>query len=755
MGPQNFDVAPRPQPPEGRIPAVPFNGQNPAVTQLPPAQILDMDGGETALPLSHYLWILRRHGAKIAMFVVAVVLATVIVSVRLTPVYESTATVYVDRGEAKNIVGRESEGAAFPTLDAEQFLATQVRMIQSDSVVRPIAQRYSLLEKERQGGDDPAQKARAADAPIELKRLRVSRPPNTYLIQIAYRSTDPQLAADVANGIANSYLEHTYNIRAKSSVNLSRYMEKQTEELRAKMEDSSGRLAQMERELNVVDPEEKTNILSKRLMELNTDFARAQTELVRARAAFDAISGGSIEAVLLSGQADSLKRLIDRRNELNEKFAEVKSHFGPNHPEFKKSSAQVKALEDDIDRSRQRIVKQAEVEFAQAQQREVMIKKNLEDTKAESDRLNLRSFDYRRAKQEAEADKKLYDELVRKIREAGINASFQSNAVRVSDPARPGWKPVFPNIKLNILLAFLFATVLGIGAAILSDTLDNTIRDPEQVTRTINTHVVGSLPALKDLRQLQIPISAPEGQPAPGGIVSLAARGDRQMTTYDEAVRTLRSSILLMDFDRRIRTLLMSSATAGEGKSTTASHLAYSHAEQKKRTLLVDCDLRRPSQHKIFDVPTGTGLSNVLNGETAWRDVRLKLESNPFLDLITAGPPSRRAADFLGTVMPSLIEEMSKEYDLIILDGPPLLGFSESLQMAAAADGVIVVTKAGETSRRAVATAVQTLERLRANVVGLVLNQVKRGHSDHYYYYGYYGKYYKRYYGETAKAQGA
>jgi capsular exopolysaccharide synthesis family protein len=714
-----------------------------------------MDGGETGLPLSHYLWILRRHGGKIAMFVVAVVLATVIVSVRLTPVYESTATVYVDRGEAKNIVGRESETGTFPSLDAEQFLATQVRMIQSDSVVRPIAQRYDLLEKEKLGGKDPAEKAKVADAPIELRKLRVTRPPNTYLIQIAYRSTDPQLAADVANGIANSYLDHTYNIRTKSSVNLSRYMEKQTEELRAKMEDSSQRLAQMERELNVVDPEDKTNILSKRLMELNTDFARAQTDLVRARAAYDAISGGSLEAVLLSGQADSLKRLIDRRNELNEKFAEVKAHFGPNHPEYKKWSAQVKALDEDIDRSRQRIVKQAEVEYAQAQQRESLIKRNLEDTKAESDRLNLRSFDYRRAKQEAEADKRLYDELVRKIREAGINASFQNNAVRISDPARPGWKPVFPNIRLNMLLAFVFATLLGVGAAILSDTLDNTIRDPEQVTRTINTHVIGSLPALKDLRQLQIPINRPDGQPASGAIVSLAARGDRQMTTYDEAVRTLRSSVLLMDFDRRIRTLLMSSATRGEGKSTTASHLAYSHAEQKKRTLLVDCDLRRPSQHKIFDVPTGTGLSNVLNGESSWRDARLKLESNPYLDLITAGPPSRRAADFLGSVMPSLIEEMGKEYDLIILDGPPLLGFAESLQMAAAADGVIVVTKAGETSRRAVATAVQTLERLRANVVGLVLNQVKRGHSDHYYYYGYYGKYYKRYYGEAAKGVSA
>jgi capsular exopolysaccharide synthesis family protein len=318
----------------------------------------------------------------------------------------------------------------------------------------------------------------------------------------------------------------------------------------------------------------------------------------------------------------------------------------------------------------------------------------------------------------------------------------------VSDPARAAFKPVFPDLKLNVLLAFLFSTLLGIGAAILSDALDDTIRDPEQVTRSLNTHVIGTLPAVKEVKSLQIAMMKPE----PGAAMDLAVPADRQLSTYDEAIRTLRSSVMLMDFDRRIRTLLMSSATAAEGKSTTAGHLAFTHAEQKKRTLLIDCDLRRPSQHKIFGIETKVGLSNILNGDLDWRQAILRPETNPYLDIITAGPPSRRAADMLGSTMPGLIEEMSRDYDLIVLDGPPLLGFAESLQMAAAADGVIVVTRAGETSRKAVANAIQTLQQLRANVVGLVLNQVKKHHSDHYYYYGYYGKYYKRYYAESARS---
>jgi capsular exopolysaccharide synthesis family protein len=225
---------------------------------------------------------------------------------------------------------------------------------------------------------------------------------------------------------------------------------------------------------------------------------------------------------------------------------------------------------------------------------------------------------------------------------------------------------------------------------------------------------------------------------------------DRHLTTYDEAIRTIRSSVLLTDFDRRIKTLLITSATAGEGKSTTASHLAHSHAEQGHRTLMIDCDLRRPSQHRIHGITLGLGLSNVLNGEMTWREVVNRPLNNSALSVITAGPPSRKAADRLGTFLAGL-EEMANEYDLIVLDGPPLLGFAESLQLAAAADGVAVVTRAGDTNRKAVAAALSTLTHLRANVVGLVLNQVKRSHSDHYYYYGYYGKYYKRYVGEEAE----
>jgi len=615
-----------------------------------PFPVHEPEAEEAAVPLSHYLWLLKRHRWKILAFVAACVAATVILSSRLTPIYESTATVDIDRQTPTGVIGQEATRSL--TNDADQFLATQVKLIQSDSVLRPVVERYRLREREGEvedGGKLP--EARAADAPVVLKRLKVTRPPNTYLLLISYRSSDPQLAADVANAIAGSYLEHTYNIRYRASLGLSSFMEKQLEELKAKMERSSAALAAFERELNVINPEEKTSILSARLLQLNTEYTNAQADRVRKEAAAASVKGGSLAAALVSSQGESLRKLTERGNEAQERFAEVKTHYGAGHPEYRKAAAQLAEVERLLEETRGNIGQRVQIEYQQAMERERMLEKAVGETKGEFDRLNARSFEYQSLKREAEADKQLYEELVRKIKEAGINASFQNSSIRIADEARPALKAVFPNLKLNVLLAFLFSTLLAVGAAVISDVLDNTVRDPEQVTRVLRTEVIGSLPVVKTWRGRLGPV-ATNGN---GNGTALVAAGSaaQALTGYDEAIRTLRNSILLTDFDRRLRSVLVTSASPGAGKSTIAAHLAVAHAEQGHRTLLIDGDLRRPSVHRRCEIPSVLGLSNVL-----------------------------------------------------------------------------------------VAGVLAMLNRLRATVVGLVLNEVHKEMSDSYYYYGHYGKYY-------------
>jgi polysaccharide biosynthesis transport protein len=707
-----------------------------------PNFVPEIEAADAAVPLSHYLWILKRNWWRIALFVVCSVACTLVLSSRLVPMYESTATIDIDRQMPSGVIGQESMRTM--ANDSDQFLATQAKLIQSDSVLRPVAEQYQLTRFDSDVKDANHGKAGLEDAPVLLTKLKVTRPSNTYLLLIGYRSTIPRLAADVANAIARSYLEHTYNIRFKSSASLSAFMEKQLEELKAKMELSSGALAQFERELNVISPEEKTSILSARLLQLNTEYTNAQADRVRKEAAYESVSSGSLEAAQVSSQGEALKKLSDRIDEEQQKFAEVKAHFGPNHPEYRKAAVQVAELQRELTLAKENIGNRVEVEFREAANRESMLSKAVAETKAEFDRLNAHSFEYQSLKREAEADKGLYEELVRKIKEATINAGFQNSSIRIADLARPASKPVFPNIKLNALLALLFSMLLSVAAAIVADILNNAVRDPEQVARTLSTEVIGSLPAVKEWQGRAITAGAPNT-----ALVPRDSSRQSGLSTFQEAIRTLRNSILLTDFDRRIRTLMVTSAGPAEGKSTTAAHLALAHAQQGRRTLLIDGDLRRPSIHRRFDVPSTPGLSNVLTSDTPWRSVIVRREGLPTLDILPAGPPSRRAADLVGAELTALLESASAEYDLVVLDSPPLLGFPEPLQMAASVDGVLVVAVAGRTNRKALSSAVNTLKRLRVTIVGVVLNEVRADSSESYYYYQYHPKYYRHYRAEV------
>jgi capsular exopolysaccharide synthesis family protein len=548
------------------------------------------------------------------------------------------------------------------------------------------------------------------------------------------------------------------------------------------MEKSSGALNNFERELNVINPEEKTSILSARLLQLNEEYTKAQADRVKKEAAYNSIKDGTLASAQVSTQGEALKKLTENLNEAQEHFAEAKNHYGVNHPEFKKAQTKVQELESQIEITKRSIGQRIEIEYHEATNRENMLESAVKDTKADFDRLNARSFEYQNLKREAEGDKKLYEELVRKIKEAGINASFQNSSIRVADTARPGLKPVFPKTWLNLVLAFLFATLFGVGAAVLSDVLDNTIRDPDQVARLLNTDVIGSLPAVKDWRRRLSPLSPSHanvngnvngsgvvngngvatgngivngnghangnGHQAllPGAIhVNSSDHGNQALSNYEEAIRTLRNSILLTDFDRQLKSVLMTSASPSEGKSTVAAHLAATHAQQHKRTLLIDGDLRRPSVHRLFQVPNSVGLSNVLMKQISWLDAVIMTDSPKGLDILPAGPSTRRASDLMGMGLAELIEEVTRDYDLVVLDAPPLLGFAEPLQMATAVDGVIVVARAGDTSRKALSTVIATLARLRANLVGVVLNEVhKEVSAGYYYYYGHYSKYYSK-----------
>jgi capsular exopolysaccharide synthesis family protein len=709
-----------------------------------PAAAAESDTVEASLPLSHYLWVLKRYRWNILGFITVCLIATFVASLRITPIYESTATVDIDRRIPTAILGQEATQAS--TNDSDQFISTQMKLVQSDGVLRPVDRLFNLrkIENSIAGG----MKAEAEDAPVKLKNLVVTRPPNTYLLNISYRSTSPKLAADAANAIAKSFLEHTYAIRYEASSGLSAFMERQLEELKAKMERSSASLAAFERAMNVVNPEAKTDILSARLLQLNTDFTAAQSSRIGKEAARDSVGTGTQQALAASSQGEAIKRLSDKLNEVQQKFAETRILFGENHPEYQKAAAQIDVLRRQLEEARTDVAQRVGVEYQEAKGREGMLAAAVAASKLEFDRVNSRSFEYQGVKREAEADRKLYEELVRRIKEAEINAGFQSSSIRIADLARPNDVPFFPRIPLIMMAALVLSSMFAIAASVFADMLGTAVRDPDQISRLTKTPVIGTLPHINAWRGRM-------------GVMSPGAREAQQMlpvrngkeaifSGYDEAIRTLRDTICLSDFDQRLRSVMLTSSVPSEGKSTIATHLAIASSQMGSRTLLIDGDLRRPSIHRGFNVPSNEGLSDVLVNGAKWRDLLVKPEGFQNLTLLLAGPPYMRASDSIGTLA-ALMEEARGEYDRVILDAPPLLGFPEPLRMAVLSDCVLVVALSGKTNRKALASTIATLRRVRANVLGVILNET-RGDSGTGYYYSYHRN---KYYAPSPAAGGA
>ena len=245
--------------------------------------------------------------------------------------------------------------------------------------------------------------ARSPEAPIELKHLKVVRSPRTHLLYISYRATDRKLAADVANGIANSYIMHSYQTRVRASAELSQFMETQLNGLKQKMEQSRQRLAQFARELNVVDPERKGGVLAARLMELNTEYTKSQSDRVIKEASYQSMKTGGLAAVQASIQGISLNGLAERVNVLRSILVSTKSTYAANHPVYRKATADLDEGLRQYAEARNQIADRIEVEYRQAVERERMIYQSVLATKAEVDTLSSRTLDYEQLKHEADA----------------------------------------------------------------------------------------------------------------------------------------------------------------------------------------------------------------------------------------------------------------------------------------------------------------------------------------------------------------
>ena len=686
----------------------------------PVHQPLEVIESETGASLQRFLDLLKKQRWKIGAFVAVVLAATAIITRQLQPLYESSVKIKVERRSSGAFIGQQ---AIYPTeaVDIDQIMLTQVELLKSDASLRPATEKYNLLELESQfKGLTPDEAARLRQAPIVLKRLKISRLPNTYILKVSYSAPDPQMAADVTNLIAKSYIQHAFDAKDRSYDRVSEAVKHQMDDLQAKTVSSNEALSQFAKQLNVVDPEQRISILSARLLQLNTDYTNAQSERLRKEAILNATKSGSLASALIANQGDTLENIIERLNLARQNFAVVRTTYGENHAEYKKAANQLNELEAQFKELKANTMERVEADYKQALAREEMAKGLVAETKQEVDRLSGQSLDYMQLKTEADNYKKLGADLDRVTREDSINRTYQDAVIQIADPARASAKNVFPSMPLNLGIAFILATMLGIGGVVLLDTLDTRLMDADETAKRLNVDVIATLPKLNKWTPGE------DGKTKAVVGKTPTTQRTRMLMQYEEAIRSLRTSIDLTEAGRNPKSLLVTSTSPGEGKSTTAANLAFSYALLGKKVLIIDADVRRPSLHSFFEKKGEVGLAEVLNGTLPWRDTLVKVAREQ-LFLMPAGTMSERSTDQVGSRMETLLAEVYSEFDLVIIDGPPLLGVAETSQLASLADGVVLVVRAGSTYSKQVFSAYSALARARANIVGLVMNDVKNG----------------------------
>jgi polysaccharide biosynthesis transport protein len=675
------------------------------------------DPAESQRPLTFYMQIVRRHWATIAFVSTALTALVVLGCALAPPIHVGSATIAVDRQAAPETIGDDR----LLTTGDDQFMATQQSLLLADTILRPVAERYDLLQREHQlrrfvfWHYTPEKERAIRNAPIQLKHLKIERTPNTYLISISYRDRDPQVAADVANAIADSYLRNIFETRIKEAGRLTSSMEQQLIDLKEKMQSTHDALMAYQRDLGTADPEQKTSVLVARLQALNTENSAAEADRIAKEAVYREAKQGSLPEVEVSAQSTDLTKDVEKLQVAKANLAMVGATYGDQHPEYQKAAAQVDEARAALDESRQNVASRIGVDYRQTLIRERMLSTAVAETKQEVDDLTAQSFDYLQLKHEADTAERVYEDLFAKIKQSGINSELQNNIIRLADSARPAATPIFPNWPFIVGLSLAFFTLAGAAYVVSAELTDVTAREAEAVEDALGVPVVCALPQLSDLR-LRLAL----------GSDAMRLVGDRprlQDGFFDEGVRHLRGYLRLSVQTSVPRSVLFTSALPGEGKSTLALSLAMVNAEQGRRTLLIDADLRQPAIERLVRLDPDAGLAEVLAQRTHWRSAVRPVSARPNLFVLGSGMPLPLALAQIGPQMREILAQATKEFDLVILDSPPLLGCAETLELAAAAEVTVLAVRSGHTPIKVLGATVETLRRVNAPIAGIVLNE--------------------------------
>jgi capsular exopolysaccharide synthesis family protein len=693
--------------------------------------------------------IVRRRWVVIVVLV-ATVLATAVVTLRQTRMYEATCTIVIDLAAPKILDAQQVQevvDSGTPGLFyTREYYETQYKVITSRAVAQRAAERLQLAHNDRflgiAGVADPAERERlraSADAAtIVQENLRVEPVKDSRVVRIRFESPDAEIAALVANTIAESYIAETLSVKSSATEIASEWLETQLGDLEQKLERSGKELFEFKQSHDIVATtwEDRQGMISQRLTAINDALTKARVrkaELQARNEAIEAMGGaldaGTAEAEALQPVASSapIQALKVRYAEARAECADLRVKYLEDHPKLeacdKKLALARQALRDEVGT----VLQSARNEYREVSNTERNLLALLNETKSDAFGLNQHEREYLELKRTYDNNQRLYELLLKRLKDTGITGMLQVSNVRILDRAQPVLTPVRPKVRQNLTMAAMLGLFAGVGLALVLELLDTSITTQVQVEEKLGLTFLGIVPRI--------------GLPKDGSVARGFLVRQQPQSAVAECLRSIRANLLFMSPDRPLRKILVTSSSPEEGKTTTASLLAQIMADGGSRVLLVDGDMRRPRIHRIFDTSGGQGLSSLILGEGSL-DEAVKATEIPNLSVLPCGPVPPNPAELLhADAFRKLLDELARRFDRVIVDSPPVAAVSDAVVISTAVDGTLLVLKAGRTSRDVARRAVRALTDVNARVFGAVLNDLdlSDGRYGEYYQYHRYG----------------
>lgn len=707
----------------------------------------------------------RKHRFLIAAIALAGTTLAALHMYRQPNVYEASVLVEIQKD---NRTVKGVNGFVVDYVDDKTFINTNILQVTSSELLAKVVKDLKL-----DAGAPPAAGPSSPDGSLtdaELRRLepfigrvrgslKVQPVRDTRAIRITVTGTDAAETARIANAVAETYVSQNFRIKTSRFTETADWLDRSTRELKARVEQAEQALANYTRERGIYTTgdakEGGRTITTDRLTALHEQVMRAESDRMVKESLYADVKAGRLEH-LPEAYADArVASLQKEKNDLEVELSQLGVKFGPENPRIVEVKQRLSVIEDQIRAGRQALEAKLQNDYERAVRDETALKAKFEKTKLEANSENQDNIQLNILKQDVETARALYTDFLQRYNQAKVEVAEQDNNLRLIEAALVPKGAIGPHREQFIAVAFLLSLAAGIGLAFFLAYIDNTIKTVEDVNKYAQLPALGVIPAIgaegarrmigggqkrRRRRDRAKPVTELDGTEVIGAMVRAQAIDSRSVVA--EAYRGVRTSVLLSSADEPPKTMLVTSAHPGEGKSTTAINTAISLAQLGASVLLIDCDLRKPTAHKIFGLSNTLGVSTYLSSKADLTSLVQKTDV-PNLWLLPSGAIPPNPAELVSSLkMRKMLQALAGIYDHIIVDSPPTMHVTDPVILSTMVDGTIIVVHGGKSTRDSVKRVRTEIANVGSRIFGVVLNNVdirKDGYD--YYYYRYYSEY--------------